>query len=114
MISSIGSSLSGIRAAFRLIDASAHNTANVNTDGFKGHTVRLSEAKGGGVAAIAGTSTAPGPLYMDSYGNINEASNTSLADEAGSIIIARHMLRANLAALKTAEEMEKSVIDTLG
>lgn len=109
MISS-SASVSGIRAAFKMLDASAHNTANLNTDGFKKHAVLLSEANGGGVFAKESVTASAGPLYM-SNGNIYEASNADYGEEAVNQIIARQMLSANIAALKTADSMQKSLLD---
>lgn len=112
MVSSISSSLSGIKAAFELQNASAKNTANANTDGYKKDIVTLSETKDGGVETTTSKSDSPGYLY-DKSGNLVESSNVNYADEAVSQINAKHMLKANLAALKTADEMQESVIDIL-
>jgi len=109
----ISSSLSGIRAAVTMIEASANNTANANTNGYKKKTVALNEGENGGVVASVKTSTSPGISYIDTYGNAFEASTVDYAFEAVSRMTAKHMLSANIAALKTADEMERSVIDIL-
>lgn len=103
-----------MRAAFGMMDVSAHNTANLNTDGFKKQTVRLSEADEGGVIVSIGQSTAPGPLYRAPDGKITEASNADPLEEIVSQITAKHLLAANVAAFRKADEMEKSIIDILG
>ncbi len=46
---SFSSSVSCIQAAFAMLNVSAHNTANLNTDGFKKQLVNLSEDSTGGV-----------------------------------------------------------------
>lgn len=109
----ISSSLSGIRAAVTMIEASAGNTANSNTNGYKKKTVALNEAEKGGVVATVKTSSSPGISYTDTYGNAFEASTVDYAGEAVTQMTAKHMLSANIAAFKTADEMEKSVIDIL-
>lgn len=110
MLSSIFSSVSGIRAAFKMLDVSAHNTANMDTDGFKRQTATLQETGEGGVVVTIGRDTSSGRLYR-SNGTLVEASNVNYADEAVSQIITRHYLSANIAAFKTADEMEKSLLD---
>lgn len=107
------SSLSGIRASVTMIEASAGNTANANTNGYRKKTVALHEGENGGVAASVKTSTSPGISYADTYGNVFEATTVDYAEEAVSRMTAKHMLSANIAAFKTADEMEKSVIDIL-
>lgn len=103
--------LSGMRAAMKILDVSAHNTANMNTDGFKKQTIRLEERADGGVVVNIGKSNGPGALYTSPDGKIIESSNTDYAEEAVSRITAKHLLSANIAAFKTAVEMEKSIID---
>ncbi len=94
-----------------MLDASAHNTANINTNGFKKHTVVLSEAQGGGVTAKVNKTTSAGPLYLDAYGNVFEASNADYGEEAVNQMIARHTLSANIAVFKTVDEMQKTLVD---
>lgn len=111
MISPYSSALSGIRAAFTMLDVSAHNTANINTDGFKKQKAILSEAPGGGVAASVERVNSSGPSYLDPSGKFIEASNVDYADEAVFQLSARRFMSVNIAALKTADEMQKSLLD---
>lgn len=113
MISSVSSSLSGMQAAFRMIDLSAHNTANINTDGFKRQRLTLSEAANGGVTTTVDTTTEPGASYLSWNGTIVEGSNVDMAEEAVNQIIARHYLSANIAAFKTSAEMYESILDII-
>jgi len=46
---SFNSSVSGIRAAMDMLGISAHNTANINTDGYKKQRVNLRDDHGSGV-----------------------------------------------------------------
>jgi len=48
---SFNSSISGIRAATNMLNTSAHNIANSNTDGYKKQHVNLKSDHGGGVIA---------------------------------------------------------------
>jgi flagellar basal-body rod protein FlgC len=109
MLSSVYASVSGIKAAFKMLDVSAHNTANMDTDGFKKETAKLEECDGGVVVNI-GKDSSPGAMYQ-SNGRLVESSNVNYADDAVSRIISKHYLSANIAAFKTADEMVESLLD---
>jgi flagellar basal-body rod protein FlgC len=113
MIHGLGSSISGMRAASTKLDVSAHNTANISTDGFKKQRVNLSEAKNGGVTTSIETINDPGPSYFSPGGAIVEASNVDLVEELVDQRIASHAFKANAAAFKTADEMQESLLDIL-
>ncbi|MCL4873180.1 flagellar basal body rod protein [bacterium] len=111
MLRPVGISSSGIFASLKLLDTTAHNVANSNTDGFKRHSVSFKEAPLGGVQASVSIDPSPGARYLDM--GIAEASNVELAYEMVSLMTAKHMLSINAAALKTGFEMEKSIIDII-
>lgn len=113
MIPSIYSSVSGVKAALKMIDVSANNTANADTDGFKKDTIRLKEGEYGGVVVNISKSAEDGPGYTNSDGKTITASNVNYAEEIGAQITAKQMMRANIAALKTADEMHKHLVDIL-
>ncbi len=112
MSSVYGTSLSGIKAATKLLDVSSNNVANSNTDGFKKDIARVLERdNGSGVTVKTEKSTEPGPSYLSSDGNIHEGSNVDYAEEMVDQIKAEELLRSNIAALNTANEMETHIID---
>ncbi len=113
MISALSSSISGMKAAFKMLDVSAHNTANLNTNGFKGQRVNLTENAVGGVSSTVETSTNPGPLYLAGNGTVTEGSNTDLATEIVNRMLATHYLSANIATLKTIDEMQNTLLDII-
>jgi flagellar basal-body rod protein FlgC len=113
MISAFGSSISGMNAAFKMMDVSAHNTANVNTDEFKAQRVTFSENKSGGVSTNVDTDDSTGAYYLAENGTIAESSNVNIAEEILNQIIARNTMDANVAAFKTADEMAQSLLDIL-
>lgn len=113
MIPSLSSSTSAIQAAMKMLDASAKNTANADTDGYKKEKVQLNESKGVGVVANTEKSNEPGPKYQDPAGNIVEGSNVNLIEEVASQIEAENYMKLNVAVLKTASEMEEHLIDIL-
>ncbi len=113
MISPINSSVSAINAALKKRAASSHNIANVNTDGFKSVVASLQENRNGGVSVKISKNPQPGAVYDKGNGEETESSNVDLAVESVQQIIARNMFAANIAALKTYQEMEESVIDIM-
>lgn len=111
MLRPLGPSLSGINASFKLLDAASSNIANARTDGYKAKKISFQE-NSGSIAVLASTDNSPGPRYqLDN--KVFEGSNVDIASEMISLITARHTLSVNLAAFRTASEMEKSTIDTL-
>lgn len=111
MFSALSTSASGMRSALRMLDISAHNTANINTDGFKRQRVTVSEAPAGGVTTGVETVKEAGPTYLSSTGAVVEASNVNYTDELLNQMTARHYFKANVAAYRTAYEMEESILD---
>lgn len=113
MLSPLGASLSGLQAGLEKLDASANNVANLSTDGFKKERVLLSEGVTGGVVVEIGKSAESGPFYHAPQRGLIEGSNVDLAEEAVEQVLAKYTISMNLAAIKTADEMQKGVIDLL-
>ncbi len=113
MISPLNSAASGINAAFKKQSVSAHNVANINTDGFKSSVASAQDIEHGGVKVTISQSTEPGAIYDNGYGTVAEYSNVNYAREAVDQKSAKIQFAANLAALKTNEEMTESLIDIL-
>jgi flagellar basal-body rod protein FlgC len=107
------SSITAIKAAFGTLSASAHNTANINTDGFKKERTILGENKQGGVSAKTGVSKEAGTLYQNSDGKMVEDSNVEISEEIANQMLAKHLLSANIAVLKTTNDIEKDLINIL-
>ena len=113
MISAIHHTLSGIRAAVGLQSVSANNVANANTDGFKGGIARVEEGNGNGVKVTLSQHKDSGTMYDRGDGSRVESSNVDIARESVRQINATHLLRANIAALKTSNDMMGNMIDIL-
>lgn len=111
MISIMSTAASAMKGASRMLDASAHNTANLRTRDFKGLRVSFSENPEGGVTTKVERTTTPGPTVVDPRGNSFSLSNVNLAEEVVNQISAVHYMKANVNVAKTADEMQKSVID---
>ena len=112
-MSSINTSLSGMQAATQLMEVSAQNTANINTDGYEKISATVNEGANGDVVVDVARSSEPDPTYQVQGTDEVEGSNVDYVDEAVDQISAQRMFEANLAAVKTADEMEESLLDVL-
>ncbi len=110
---SFNSLVSGIRAATDMLSISAHNTANINTDGYKKHRVNLSEAINNGVIVDISGSNEAGLLYKNEKGDIVETSNVSYPEEIAVQINAKHLLLANIAVINRTDEAQESLMDII-
>jgi len=115
MISAIHTALSGISAFGKQLEVSAHNVANVNTDGFKSSQTQFVEAQNSGVLPVVQKDTSAGPAVLKDTAQGPqqvELSNVDLGQEAVNQIIAQRGFEANLRTLKTADAMLGSILDT--
>lgn len=100
---------SGLRVANARVARSAHNLANVNTDGFKAERV-IARDQNPGVTYSSVPTEAPAPLY-DRDGTMVEGSNTDVANEMVEQMGAANAFKANLAVIKTDAEMQDALLD---
>jgi flagellar basal body rod protein FlgG len=110
---SFSSSASGVQAALAMLNVSAHNTANLNTDEFKKQRVSLSEDYNGGVVADISESTETGPLYRNTDGDIVEASNVDYFEEVAVQMKAKHLISANIATIRRTDDAQESLMDII-
>lgn len=116
MISGINTSLSALQAFQKRVDVAANNIANASTPGHKKNTVAL-QSQQQGVSATVERGETPGPLVEEeSAGGIIlvEQSNVDLAEEIPNLMLGKRMYQANLKSLQTADEMFKTLLDTVG
>ncbi len=102
-MNTFSTSLSGIQTAFRRQEVSAHNLANLNTDGYRARRTHQEEDPTGGVQTTlrqAGQNEQP-----------QQGSNVSPAREVVEQTASEHMNSANLAAVKTRDEMLGALMD---
>lgn len=115
MISAIHTALSGLTAFARQMEVSAHNVANVNTDGYKKSRTDFVEPEAGGVLPVVQKDNSAGPAVLKdtSYGQSQvELSNVDLGEEAVSQILAQRGFEANLRTLQTADDLLGNILDT--
>ena len=105
MTNAINSStgLSALRAASRVMNNSAHQVANVNTPEFKSGSSSLTDMAPGVRASID-----PGGQPADAN---HGPSNVSLANETATQIGMQTLYRANLASIRTEDEILGTAID---
>src|SRR5262245_11521577 len=114
MIGALHSALSGLTAFSTQVAVSAHNVANVNTDGFKKSRTEFIAIESGGVRLAIQTDEPAGPTILNHTGYAPaqlELSNVDLGEEAVNQIIGQRGFEANLQALKTADEMLGHILD---
>ena len=108
-------SVSGIQAATVKMQANASNVANANTDGYEAKRVDMVERPGGVEARIASIEA---PNRADAAADSSRASlvpppsNVNLADEMVSAVANENFYQANLQALKAADDMMGTLLDT--
>ena len=88
--------LSGMNAAQTQLNASAHNIANMNTDGFKRQQVTQTAQAQGGVSASVETA---------------EVAGSALLTDVVTQLQAKHAFIANLAVFKTHDKLAGALLD---
>ncbi len=114
MIQGINTSITALNALGKKMNASANNTANIDTDGYKKIQVTMAQMESGGVEALMGKVDIPGPMVSEltSQGSVLvEKSNVDLAQEVTNQIVAKRGYEANLASIRAFDEMMGSVLD---
>ncbi len=98
-MSSVASiALSGMASAATALGVSAHNVANLRTEGFHRQTVANQAVEGGGVTTQIGRAASPG-----------ESLERDVVDQLG----AKHAFLANLAVFRTSDAMAGELLDVL-
>ena len=95
MVSLSSIALSGMSAAQTQLQASAHNVANLNTQGFSRQEVKLSQQTEGGVSASLSTAARPG---------------SALETDVVAQLQAKNAFLANLAVFKTQDKMAGALL----
>ena len=114
MIPAIHTALSGLSGFSKKIEVTAHNVANVNTDGYRRSDVDVVEVETGGVLPVIEKDNAEGPTVLKDIGQGPEQvqlSNVDLGREVIDLIIGQRGFEANLRTLTTADAMLGSILD---
>ena len=111
------STLSALRAFGVKMEVTAHNVANASTDGFKKDRALLSEGNKGHVQVHVEKIDTPGHLVYETRDGVmseKELSNVDLAEELPRTIPDQRGYEANLAVLRTRDEMLGTLVDIIG
>ncbi len=102
--------LSALSALGTVQQVSANNVANMNTDGFKASSVVLESGPADQGVRVGGLhqSTVSGSIF----GGV-ESSNTDIGSEMVDMITTGHAFSANVAAIRTSEEMTGHLLNMI-
>jgi flagellar hook protein FlgE len=117
MVSSIQTSLSALHGFEKKLSATADNTANVNTHGYKKERVILAEGSHGGVTPCIQRIDSPGipvEIVKDDQWVQTETSNVDLSEEAGESIVSQKGYLANLKMVRAQDELLGNLLDIIG
>ena len=112
MITGISASISALSAFGKKLSTTAHNVANVNTNGYKKTIATVTEDNKGLPQVSLTQSNSPGAIVQDE-GLLKEISNVDLAEEFPQMTVAQRSYEANIKALKAQDDLLKSVMDIL-
>lgn len=109
------SSVAGINAFFKKMNATANNVANINTDNYKRRVSHISQDKNGLPETKITIDKTPGvenPRKPEEpEGPHREMSNVNYADEVVNMIEAKNGVKANVRALRFARDTFDSLLD---
>lgn len=92
------------------LGVSAHNTANMSTEGFRSQEMVISEAREGGVRGQIRERATPNATAVDADREFL-LSNTDVGHETVTQVSAQRAFEASLAVFKTDDQMQRSLLD---
>lgn len=116
MLAAISSALSGLNALQKRVNVTAHNTANVLTEGYKKSRVVMEEAHAQGVNARVETVNTPGPrIERDTPEGkrMVEQSNVDLEDEIVTSMTTTRAYQANLRVIQAEDRRLGKFLDMI-
>ncbi len=99
MADGINSALSAIGAYTTMMNNSAQNVANLNTEPYKPRETVMQDAAAGGVSAMTVRN--------------HNVDRVDLSKEAVDMKVAEYGIKANIAVLKREQEAQKTIIDII-
>ncbi len=103
--------LSGLKAQQMHLNASAHNTANVNTDGFSRQRVRSSERRTGGVQSSVDTVELSPAAQQAAAFLQGPQNNVDFGAETVERLESAAAFSANTRTLRTQDRLHASLLD---
>ena len=102
---------SGMRLESQRLAQSAANTANVETPGYTARRIVAASRAGGGVSGTSVPTYGPRGLRVEGGGGVSEGSNTDLVEERVTQLSSVRAFQANVAVLRTADEVLGELVD---
>ncbi|OPY88618.1 MAG: flagellar hook protein FlgE [Smithella sp. PtaU1.Bin162] len=116
MPSAFGTALTALKAFTGKLDVNANNIANINTNDFKKSRVELQEDYSGGVEVTISKIETPGMEFDpdENTGAAQQSSNVNMEEEIADQMVAQYSYEANALIIKTAREIQKTLLDIMG
>ena len=114
MILPLNSSITALQAHVKKLGVTAHNIANVNSEGYKKYRATMEEDSLGGVRVDIGRVNSPGhpyEVFENGQSVVKETSNVDLTEEIPNLMIAQRGYEANLKTIQTQEKVLGSLLD---
>jgi len=107
----LSNNLNAARISGMKLQASAHNLANLNTEGFEGQQVSQSAGPGGeGLKAQVSPTHAPAPVILRD-GQLRTQSNTDVIKETVNQVEAAAAFRSNMGVMQVQDKLTEAVLD---
>lgn len=115
MSDAFGIALTALRAFDKKLDLKANNIANANTDKFKKSRMDLQEATSGGAQVTIEQINTPGISLgtNEKTGKERESSNVTMEEEFVDQMVTQYAFESNMLTVKTADEIQKSLLDII-
>ena len=107
-------SASGIRAAHEKMAASAHNTANLQTDAFERQQTSTQERPTGGVQTRLDSVELSAQAQQAAREVDGAQNDVDTASETVERISARHASRSNVEAQRAQDQLTRTLLDVVG
>ena len=114
MISPLNNAISALQAHDKKLGVTAHNIANVNSEGYKKYRATMEEDALGGVRVDIRRVETPGHPYevmQDGQPVTKETSNVDLTQEIPNLMIARRGYEATITTIQAQEKILGSLLD---
>jgi flagellar basal body rod protein FlgG len=109
----VSDNLTAARISTMNLQASAHNLANVNTEGFQAQQITQSTGPGGeGLQAHVSPTQAPAPVILRD-GQLRVQSNTDMTREAVTHMSAAAAFKSNMGVMQVQDSLTEAILDVV-
>ena len=109
----VSDNLSAAKISAMSLQSSAHNLANLNTEGFEAQQVTQSTGPGGeGLQTHVSPTHAPAPVILRD-GQLRAQSNTDVIKEAVTQVEAAAAFKANMGVIMVQDRLTEAVLDVV-